>query len=117
MCWRLQSHDAEAGNDAELLQEKCPGISVRFFHLRNCFSVRRVNARCLGKTMHKLAQMERSPERGLAIARLTVFIFLGSLVLSGCQKGPPAVSGTIEVDETHVGPRSGGRVEKIFAQE
>ncbi len=28
-----------------------------------------------------------------------------------------AVSGTIEVDEVHVGPRSGGRVEKIFAWE
>src|SRR5207253_2993535 len=28
-----------------------------------------------------------------------------------------SVSGTIEVDEVHVGPRSSGRVEKIFAQE
>jgi hypothetical protein len=28
-----------------------------------------------------------------------------------------AASGTIEVDEVHVGPRMGGRVEKIFAQE
>ena len=27
------------------------------------------------------------------------------------------MSGTIEVDEVHVGPRRGGRVEKIFAQE
>jgi HlyD family secretion protein len=37
--------------------------------------------------------------------------------LSGCGDRKNAVSGTIEVDEAHVGPRSGGRVEKIFAQE
>ena len=41
-----------------------------------------------------------------------------ALVLcAGCQKKNNAVSGTIEVDEVHVAPRSGGRVEKIFAQE
>src|SRR5437868_5647276 len=40
------------------------------------------------------------------------------LVIAGCRKHPGnAVSGTIEVDEVHVGPRSPGRVEKIFAQE
>jgi len=38
-------------------------------------------------------------------------------LLSGCHRQNNAVSGTIEVDEVHVGPRSGGRVEKIFAQE
>ena len=36
---------------------------------------------------------------------------------ASCQKGENTVSGTIEVDEVHVGPRSGGRVEKIFAWE
>jgi HlyD family secretion protein len=36
---------------------------------------------------------------------------------AGCQRQSNSVSGTIEVDEVHVGPRSGGRVEKIFAQE
>src|SRR5712691_5203639 len=40
-----------------------------------------------------------------------------SIFLSGCQKRSNSVSGTIEVDEVHVGPRSGGRVEKIFAWE
>jgi HlyD family secretion protein len=35
----------------------------------------------------------------------------------GCQRQNNAVSGTIEVDEVHVGPRMGGRVAKIFAQE
>jgi len=40
-----------------------------------------------------------------------------SLFLAGCQKKDNAVSGTIEVDETHVGPRSGGRVERILKQE
>ena len=40
-----------------------------------------------------------------------------SILASGCGKPSNAVSGTIEVDEVHVGPRSGGRVDKIFAQE
>jgi HlyD family secretion protein len=39
------------------------------------------------------------------------------VLLAGCNSRKNAVSGTIEVDEAHVGPRSGGRVEKIFAQE
>jgi HlyD family secretion protein len=38
-------------------------------------------------------------------------------LLAGCQRRNNAVSGTIEVDEVHVGPRMGGRVEKIFALE
>jgi HlyD family secretion protein len=38
-----------------------------------------------------------------------------SIFLSTCGNRNNAVSGTIEVDEVHVGPRSGGRVEKIFA--
>src|SRR5205814_8593430 len=39
------------------------------------------------------------------------------LLLGGCDTRKNAVSGTIEVDEAHVGPRSGGRVEKILARE
>ena len=39
------------------------------------------------------------------------------LVLTACHRQNNAVSGTIEVDEVHVGPRMGGRVAKIFAQE
>ena len=39
------------------------------------------------------------------------------LLLAGCSGRGNAVSGTIEVDEAHVGPRSGGRVEKILAWE
>jgi multidrug efflux pump subunit AcrA (membrane-fusion protein) len=46
----------------------------------------------------------------LAAAALSIF-------LCSCENRSTAVSGTIEVDEVHVGPRSGGRVEKIFAQE
>src|SRR5215831_6587497 len=38
-------------------------------------------------------------------------------VVAACHRQSNAVSGTIEVDEVHVGPRAGGRVEKIFAQE
>lgn len=42
-----------------------------------------------------------------------------ALLLScvACQQHTDAVSGTIEVDEVHVAPRSAGRVEEIFAQE
>ena len=39
------------------------------------------------------------------------------LALAACDSRRNTVSGTIEVDEAHVGPRSGGRVEKILAQE
>jgi RND family efflux transporter MFP subunit len=39
------------------------------------------------------------------------------LLLSGCDSRKNAVSGTIEVDEAHVGPRFSGRVEKVFARE
>ena len=46
------------------------------------------------------------------------FLAMGlSIFLSSCGNRRNTVSGTIEVDEAHVGPRSGGRVEKIFAQE
>jgi HlyD family secretion protein len=47
---------------------------------------------------------------GIALMALSIFA-------SGCERRSNAVSGTIEVDEVHVGPRSPGRVEKIFAQE
>jgi HlyD family secretion protein len=40
-----------------------------------------------------------------------------SVSVSACGSRSNSVSGTIEVDEVHVGPRSGGRVEKIFAWE
>ena len=39
------------------------------------------------------------------------------LSLADCSRRGNAVSGTIEVDEAHVGPRAGGRVEKILAWE
>ena len=39
------------------------------------------------------------------------------LSFAGCNSRKNAVSGTIEIDEAHVGPRMAGRVEKIFAQE
>src|SRR5204863_1960857 len=44
-------------------------------------------------------------------------LFALSIFVSGCGHRNRSVSGTIEVDEVHVGPRSGGRVEKIFAWE
>jgi HlyD family secretion protein len=49
----------------------------------------------------------------LHLFALGLFFF----AFSSCQQHDDTVSGTIEVDETHVGPRSGGRVEKILKQE
>ncbi len=49
---------------------------------------------------------------------LCAFLALASSIfLSSCGTRKNAVSGTIEVDEVHVGPRMSGRVLKIFAQE
>jgi len=47
---------------------------------------------------------------GIILAILSIF-------LAACGNRGRAVSGTIEVDEAHVGPRAGGRVEKILAWE
>jgi HlyD family secretion protein len=54
--------------------------------------------------------------RSLTKLRLATLVAL-SLLLAACGNRRDVVSGTIEVDEVHVGPRSGGRVEKIFAWE
>jgi multidrug efflux pump subunit AcrA (membrane-fusion protein) len=53
------------------------------------------------------------------IQNVNCAVSLLALLISatGCESRSNAVSGTIEVDEVHVGPRSAGRVEKIFAQE
>src|SRR5437867_4766547 len=48
---------------------------------------------------------------------LLALLVVCSTLVAGCNTRRNAVSGTIEVDEAHVGPRSGGRVEKIFAWE
>ena len=55
-------------------------------------------------------------------ARIDNLIFGAALIAlsilhGGCENRKNAVSGTIEVDEVHVGPRMPGRVEKILAQE
>jgi HlyD family secretion protein len=49
--------------------------------------------------------------------RICAISLLALSILPACGKPSNAVSGTIEVDEVHVGPRSGGRVEQIFAWE
>jgi len=48
--------------------------------------------------------------------RLSSLITL-SILTASCGERRNTVSGTIEVDEVHVGPRMSGRVQKIFAQE
>src|SRR5450432_3552405 len=67
--------------------------------------------------MRKLALMQLPASRSYIATRFSLFLLLAALASTGCQKKSNAVSGTIEVDEVHVGPRSGGRVEKIFAWE
>jgi RND family efflux transporter MFP subunit len=50
------------------------------------------------------------------LVRAAAFGFLLSS-LAACRPRTQPVSGTIEVDEVHVAPRTGGRVEKLFVQE
>ncbi|MGZ4983842.1 MAG: HlyD family secretion protein, partial [Chthoniobacterales bacterium] len=45
------------------------------------------------------------------------FLLLIAFFAVACQRQNDSVSGTIEVDEVHVAPRMGGRVEKIFTRE
>jgi HlyD family secretion protein len=48
--------------------------------------------------------------------RRAAFVLVVSMVV-GCSHSDKTVSGTIEVDEAHVAPRAGGRVQKVFARE
>jgi HlyD family secretion protein len=56
--------------------------------------------------------VRQGPQLLRAALALSFLVWFG-----GCNSRKNAVSGTIEVDEAHVGPRSSGRVEKIFVQE
>jgi HlyD family secretion protein len=55
----------------------------------------------------------QSPKHFFCAAAVGALLFS----LAACERGGDAVSGTIEVDEVHVAPRTGGRVEKLFVQE
>jgi HlyD family secretion protein len=46
-----------------------------------------------------------------------ILALAAAMLAAGCHPGREPVSGTIEVDEVHVGSRYGGRVGKIYAQE
>src|SRR5205085_12517618 len=50
-------------------------------------------------------------------AARVAFWLAASLLVCSCDTRKNSVSGTIEVDEAHVGPRMAGRVDKIYAQE
>jgi membrane fusion protein YbhG len=67
--------------------------------------------RC-GKQPRKSRGSRRLSEL-LGVVGTVTLLFL----FASCETRKNSVSGTIEVDEAHVGPRSGGRVEKIFARE
>jgi HlyD family secretion protein len=65
-----------------------------------------------GEQPRKNRGSRRLSELMRAVGALTLLI-----LLAGCDGRGKAVSGTIEVDEAHVGPRMSGRVEKILARE
>ncbi|HSS17637.1 MAG TPA: efflux RND transporter periplasmic adaptor subunit [Candidatus Dormibacteraeota bacterium] len=65
-----------------------------------------------GEQPQKNRGSRRFSELARAAGALTLLI-----LLAGCGGRGKAVSGTIEVDEAHVGPRMSGRVEKILAWE
>jgi len=67
---------------------------------------------CRGEQPRKSRSSRRLSKLMRAAGVLTLLI-----LLAGCSGRGEAVSGTIEVDEAHVGPRMGGRVEKILAWE
>lgn len=56
-------------------------------------------------------------KRYLVVVILLVAAAGAAWLLSRRHVGPPIVSGTIEVDESHVASRYGGRVVKVLAQE
>jgi membrane fusion protein YbhG len=74
-----------------------------------------VNASFLGENRRcrRTAEGIRGGEQMIGVAGALAFL----LLLTACSDRGKAVSGTIEVDEAHVGPRMGGRVEKILAWE
>jgi HlyD family secretion protein len=70
----------------------------------------------------KRIRRSEQPRRNRGSRRLSELLRAGAalalvLLLVGCNRRGNSVSGTIEVDEAHVGPRFSGRVEKIFARE
>src|ERR1043166_1229703 len=66
-------------------------------------------------------RQDRSANANATAGRQSVSVIIAVAaclsLFGGCGNRKNAVSGTIEVDEVHVGPRAPGRVEKIFAQE
>ena len=89
-------------------------FTSRFNHLRNKAKFRFL----MFFVPNKIDNPEKTGACDFFQGRLCVTTVIAlSIFLSGCQKRNNSVSGTIEVDEVHVGPRSGGRVEKIFAWE
>jgi HlyD family secretion protein len=83
-----------------------------------------VNASFVGEDRFARGRIRRGeqPRKNRGSRRLAKLMHaVGALTLlilaTACSGRGKAVSGTIEVDEAHVGPRMGGRVEKILAWE
>jgi HlyD family secretion protein len=71
-----------------------------------------MNALFVRQNRPAFAMLRRGRQLMRAARALTLL-----LLFAGCDNRKNAVSGTIEVDEAHVGPRMAGRVEKVFAWE
>jgi HlyD family secretion protein len=74
-------------------------------------------SRTLGRNRHGEQPRKNRGPRRLSELMHAAGVLTWLLLLAGCGGRGKAVSGTIEVDEAHVGPRAGGRVEKILAWE
>jgi RND family efflux transporter MFP subunit len=83
--------------------------------IKNCFHLMSLTA-----TLRRMSPLSDEQSSRCELLRRCALWAIAGIVLglaTGCNHRTNAVSGTIEVDEVHVGPRSGGRVEKIFAWE
>ena len=67
--------------------------------------------------MRPYTHQQKPARESFSILAITALLAAAFVMISCHSKPSNAVSGTIEVDEVHVGPRSPGRVDKIFAQE
>ena len=105
---RIDQNHGRTGLDPKFLRERSSRVAGHFE-----IKQRRNRLRKTVKSRFITTVLQAKIDKCL---RTSAFIAL-SILMASCGDRRNAVSGTIEVDEVHVGPRSGGRVEKLFAQE